>query len=157
MKKFLRTVVWLLILAAILFGVYMILPEYPQSYVKSLIQPHIDAQAKERIDQVKAIENKDVNATYESILEANTNTQCWVYEELTPGVEKVTFYGKGAQISVQNVEGYEDHYYDKSCSVKFEFMINNGNVSISCYINDELQDDVIRKVVVQQLYGVSGK
>jgi hypothetical protein len=157
MKKFLTTVVWIAVLVAALFGIYMVLPEYPQSYVKGLIQPLVDSQAKTRIEQVKSLKNQDVKDTYQNILGTNTNTQCWVYEDQGGGIEKVTFFGRGAQISIQNVDGYDDHFYDKSCSVKFEFLITNNNVTITCYINGEAQDEKIRDVVIQQLYGSTGK
>jgi hypothetical protein len=157
MKKFLTTVIWIAVLVGVLFGIYMILPEYPQSYIKGLIQPLVDSQAKTRIEQVKVLKNQDVKDTYQNILETNTNTTCWVYEDDGAGVEKVTFFGKGAQISIQNVEGYDDHFYDTSSSVKFEFLITNNSVTITCYINGEAQDEAIRDVVIQQLYGSTGK
>lgn len=48
MKGFLKVIIWIVILGAICFGVYMILPEYPQNFVKSVVQPMVNSQAKQK-------------------------------------------------------------------------------------------------------------
>jgi len=143
------------ILGAVLFGVYAILPEYPQSFMKSFVQPVVNSQAKTRISQVKALKNKDVDATYQDILEHYTNTSCWVYEQGT-GFETVTFYGKGASINIKEVPDHEDHLYT-STAVKFEFVITGNNVEIKAYIENNLQDEVIRDLMIRQLYAGGAK
>lgn len=155
MKQFMKVLIWIVILGAVLFGVYAILPEYPQSFMKSFVQPVVNSQAKTRIDQVKALKNADVNATYQDILEHYTNTSCWVYEQGT-GFETVTFYGKGASINIKEVPDHEDHLYT-STSVKFEFVITGNNVEIKAYIQENLQDDVIRDLMIRQLYSGGSK
>lgn len=151
MKQFMKVLIWVVILGAVVFGVYMVLPEYPQNFMKSFVQPVVNSQAKTRISQVKALRNEDVNATYQEILERYTNTSCWVYEQGT-GVEKVTFYGKGATINIKEVPDHEDHLYT-STAVKFEFIITGNNVNINAYIEDKPQDEVIRDLMIRQLYG----
>ena len=151
MKQFMKVLIWVVILGAVVFGVYMVLPEYPQSFMKSFVQPVVNSQAKTRINQVKALRNEDVNATYQEILERYTNTSCWVYEQGT-GVEKVTFYGKGATINIKEIPEHEDHLYT-STSVKFEFIITGNNVTINAYIEEKPQDEVIRDLMIRQLYG----
>lgn len=155
MKQFTKVLIWIVILGAVLFGVYVILPEYPQSFMKSFVQPVVNSQAKTRIAQVKALKNADVNATYQDILEHYTNTSCWVYEQGT-GFETVTFYGKGASINIKEVPDHEDHLYT-STSVKFEFIITGNNVEIKAYIEENLQDDVIRDLMIRQLYSGGSK
>lgn len=155
MKQFTKVLIWIVILGAVLFGVYVILPEYPQSFMKSFVQPVVNSQAKTRIDQVKALKNTDVNATYQDILEHYTNTSCWVYEQ-GDGTEIVTFYGKGATINIKEVPEHEDHLYT-STSVRFKFIITGNNVEIKAYIEDQEQDEVIRDVMIRQLYGVGDK
>ncbi|MDE6433322.1 MAG: hypothetical protein K2L07_03760 [Lachnospiraceae bacterium] len=150
MKQFMKVLIWIVILGAVLFGVYTILPEYPQSFMKSFVQPVVDAQAKTRIEQVKALKNKDVDASYQEILEHYTNTSCWVYEQ-GAGNEIVTFYGKGASINIKDVPNHEDHLYP-STAVKFEFVITGNNVEIKAYIEDNLQDETIRDLMISQLY-----
>ena len=151
MKQFMKVLMWIVILGAVVFGIYTVLPEYPQSFMKSFVQPVVNSQAKTRINQVKALRNEDVNATYQEILERYTNTSCWVYEQGT-GVEKVTFYGKGATINIKEIPEHEDHLYT-STSVKFEFIITGNNVTINAYIEEKPQDEVIRDLMIRQLYG----
>lgn len=161
MKQFMKVLIWIVILGAVLFGVYAILPAYPQSFLKSFVQPVVNSQAKARIDQVKALVNKDVNAKYQDILEHYTNTSCWVYEQGT-GFETVTFYGKGASINIKEVPDHEDHLYT-STAVKFEFVITpkpgeeGYSVEVKAYIENNLQDEVIRDLMIRQLYAGNGK
>lgn len=149
MKQFMKVLIWIVILGAVLFGVYTLLPEYPQSFMKSFVQPVVDTQAKTRIEQVKALKNKDVDASYQEILEHYTNTSCWVYEQGT-GNEIVTFYGKGASINIKDVPNHEDHLYPNT-AVKFEFVITGNNVEIKAYIEDNLQDETVRDLMINQL------
>lgn len=150
MKQFMKVLIWVIILGAAVFGIYLVLPEYPQNFMKSFVQPVVNSQAKTRINQVKALHNSDVDATYQDILEKYTNTSCWVYEQGT-GVEVVTFYGKGATINIKDIEGHEDHLYPNAY-VKFEFIITGNNVTIKAYIQDVLQDEVIRDLMLRQLF-----
>jgi hypothetical protein len=137
MKNFLKVVIWIVVLGAICFGVYMILPEYPQNFVKSVVQPMVNSQAKTKIGQVKALTNKDLdNATYETILEGKTNSPCWVYEtrEEEPGIEYVIFYGKGVTINLKDWTDYNGKL-STSATVKIEFKISGNNVEIYPYID----------------------
>lgn len=149
MKQFGKVLIWIIILGAVVFGVYMMLPEYPQNFMKSFVQPVINSQAKERINAVKNLRNQDVNATYQEILEHYTNTSCWVYEQGT-GFETVTFYAKGASINIRDVPDHEDHLYT-STSVKFEFIITGNSVKINAYIENSLQDEAVRDLMIRQL------
>ena len=153
MKQFMKVLIWIVILGGVVFGVYTVLPEYPQNFMKSFVQPVVNSQAKTRINQVKNLKNKDVDATYQDILERYTNTSCWVYEEET-GFETVTFYAKGARINIKDVPDHEDHLYT-STSIKFQFVITGNNVKITAFIGDKAQDDTIRDLMIRQL--CSGK
>lgn len=147
MKKW---IIWILVLVVVLAGVYMVLPEYPKAVVTSVFQPIVNSQAKTRIDQVKNLNNGKVNANYQTILEGKTNTHAWVYES-EGSVEKVSFYGKGAKITIKDVKDHQDFLYTSS-PVKFEFIITGNNVDISAYIEGQLQDDVIKDLMIEQLY-----
>ncbi|MDE5863575.1 MAG: hypothetical protein K2H34_04430 [Lachnospiraceae bacterium] len=164
MKGFLKVVVWIVILGAILFGVYMVVPEYPHNFAKSIVQPIVDSTAKTKIGQVKALTNKDLdNATYQAILEAKTKSKFWVYEtrDAEPGVEYVIFYGNGVTINLKDYEDYNGKL-STSASVKIEFKIVNNNVEIYPYVDDVLmniqdgahveQNDRIKRDILQQLY-----
>lgn len=164
MKSFMKVVIWLIILCGICVGVYFVLPEYPQSCVKAVFQPHVNAQAKVRIDQVQALTNRDLdNATYKTILEAKVKNPCWVYEldEVT-GSEKVIFYGRGIQINLKDWEDY-DGKLSTSASVKMEFEIAGNKVEIHPYVDGRLmeitdgsheeENDNLRLDLLSQLYG----
>lgn len=152
MNKFFKVLVWVIILGAVCFGIYSVLPEYPKSFVKSFVQPVVSKEAKTRIEQVKSLNNQDVNATYKDILERYTNTSCWVYDKnASSGAEIVTFYGKGASINIKDVPKHEDRLYT-SCAVKFTFEITGNSVTITAEIDNQPQDEVIRDVMIKQLY-----
>lgn len=164
MKGFVKVLVWIIILAAVCFGVYMVLPEFPQAAVKSVVQPIIDSNAKMRIDQVKLLTNKDLNnTTYKAILESKTKNPSWVYvtKEEEPGVEYVIFYGRGVSINLKDWTDYQG-MLSTSASVKIEFKITNGNVEILPYIDGNPmyikdgahveQNDKIKQDILNQLY-----
>lgn len=151
MKQFLKVVIGVVILVAICFGVYTVLPEYPHNMVKSFVQPVIDKQAKTRLTAVKNLVNKDLEATYQKILESHTTTYFWIYDaDEATGTETVTFYAKGAHINIKDVPDHEDHLYT-SCGVKFEFKISGTTVDITAYIENQAQDDVIKELMFRQL------
>ena len=163
MKGFLKVVVWILVLAAICVGVYFVLPEYPQSFVKSVFQPMTDAVAKSKIEQVQGILNKDLgNASYKTILESKTKNPCWVYakDEVT-GEESVTFYGRGVTINLKEWQEYQG-MLSTSASVKVVFEIDGQQVNIHPYVDGVLMEIVdgkhveenkkIRQDILSQLY-----
>lgn len=160
-----KVIIWIVVLAAVCFGVYMILPEFPKAVVTSVVQPIIDSNAKARVDQVKALTNKDLNnANYQTILESKTKNPAWVYEtrEEEPGVEYVIFYGRGVSINLKDWTDYQG-MLSTSASVKIEFRIVSGNVEILPYIDGKLmnikdgkhvdQNDKIKLDILNQLYG----
>lgn len=164
MKQFLKVVIWIVVLGAVLVGVYMVLPEYPKNYVNSIVQPMVNSQAKTRIAQVKALANKDMgNATYETILESKTKNACWVYEtkEEEPGMEYVTFYGRGVSINLKDWTDYQGKL-STSATVKIEFRIRGNNVDILPYVDGTLmhiedgnhveQNDKIKLAIFNQMY-----
>lgn len=145
-----KVIIWVVVLIVVLAGVYLVLPEYPKSVVKSVFQPVLNSQAKSRIDEVKNLKNGKIDATYETILEGKVKTPTWIYESAGT-VEKVTFQGSGADINIKDVEDHEDFLY-QGCIVKFEFVISGNKVDIYPYIDGTLQDDVIKDVMLEQLY-----
>lgn len=163
MKQFFKVVVWIVIIGAVFFGVYTVLPEYPQNFVKSVIQPFVDGTAKIRINQIKSLPNKDMNANYETILESKANTTCWVYEtrEEEPGIEYVIFYGRGVAINLKEWADYQGKL-STSATVKIEFKIIGNNVDIYPYVDGVKmniedgkhveQNDKIKLDIFKQLY-----
>lgn len=167
MKGFVKGVVWIVILIAILVGVYFVLPEYPQSYVKSIFQPMTDAAAEMRIMQVQNMVNEDLgNVAYKTILESQTKNPCWVYklDEIT-GVETVTFYGRGVSINLKDYEEYEGKL-STSAMIKMEFVITGQQVEIHPYVDGVLmekeetkysqENKEIRLEILSQMYSGKG-
>lgn len=163
MKGFMKVVVWIVVVIAVAVGVYFILPEYPQSFVKSVFQPMTDAVAKSRIEEVQNIINKDLNgASYKTILESKTKNPCWVYRKEESGTEYVTFYGRGVSINLKEWEEYNG-MLSTSASVKMEFEIAGGKVEIHPYVDGELmeikdgkhtkQNKELRLELLTQLHG----
>lgn len=151
MKQILKVVIGIIILGAICFGVYTVLPEYPHNMVKSFVQPVINKQAKARIDAVKALVNEDLDKTYQTIFESHTTTHFWIYDlDEATGTETVTFYAKGAHINIKDIDNHEDHLYT-SCGIKFEFRISGNKVDITAYIENVAQDDIIKDLMFRQL------
>lgn len=163
MKGFVKVLVWIVVLAAICAGVYFVLPEYPQSVVKSVVQPMIDSQAKKMIGEVQSIINNDLNkASYKTILESNTKNPCWVYnKDETTGEQSVVFYGRGVSINLKDWSDYGG-MLSTSASVKFEFKITGNNVEILPYVDGKPmyikdgahteQNDKIKLDILSQLY-----
>jgi len=141
MKGFLKFLVWMVVLAAILVGVYFVLPEYPQNYVKSIVQPIIDTNASVRMEQVKALTVKELdNATYNTLLSTRPKNACWSYRmDETTGVEYVTFYGRGLTINLKEWPDYNG-ILSTSAIVKFEFEINGAQVNIHPYVDGQLME-----------------
>lgn len=166
MKQFFKVVIGIVILVAVGYGIYMIVPDYPHDFIKSFVQPIIDSQAKTRISQVQ---NLDVGIkgmegiTYKVALEKNTGMSCWVYnKDETTGAESVVYRGRGASVNMKNYGDYKGKLYT-SGYIKFEFNISGNNVEIIPYIDDTKmnikdgahveQNKEVLKMIVSQLYG----
>ena len=157
MKTLGKVLIRVLILGGVVFGVYSILPEYPHNMMKSLVQPLVNTEAKVRIDQVKQLTNKKLNASYADILEPNSKSAFWVYEsdEVT-GKEMVLFYGTGITLNIKDLPGEEDKLYT-SCSVKFIFEITGNSVQITGEIDHKPQSEAVRDEMLRQIYTKKGQ
>lgn len=152
MKQFLKVLIGIVILGAIGFGVYSVLPQYPHDFVKSFVQPVVNSQAKARIDAVKNIFNQDIQSTYRTILESHTKNRFWVYDlNETTATETVTFYGSDAYINIEDIADHDEMLYT-SCQVKFVFTITGNKVDITAYIDGEMQDDAVKELMIKQLF-----
>lgn len=164
MKGFIKAVVWIIIIAAVCVGIYFVLPEYPQAYVKSIFQPMTDSVAKSKIEQVQNLLCKDVdNTSYKMIFESQTKNPCWVYEkDDATGTEYVTFRGTGISLNLKDYEEFGGMLYTNA-SVKIQFEIVGNKVDIHPYVDDVLmeiedgkhgeQNKAIRVDLFKQLYG----
>lgn len=170
MKGFIKAVVWIVIVVAALVGVYFVLPEYPQDFVKSVIQPIVDAESQVRVQQVQSLLVKELdNASYKTILEAKSKNPCWAYEKNEEtGVETVTFHGRGLTINLKDWTEYSG-LLSTNATVKVEFVITGGKqVDIHTYVDDTLMEIIdakdshqeenkkIRLEILKQVYLGSG-
>ncbi|MBO5088278.1 MAG: hypothetical protein J6C01_06350 [Lachnospiraceae bacterium] len=170
MKGFFKAVVWIVIVVAALVGVYFVLPEYPQDFVKSVVQPIVDAESQVRVQQVQSLLVKELdNASYKTILEAKSKNPCWAYEKNEEtGVETVTFHGRGLTINLKDWTEYSG-LLSTNATVKVEFVITGGKqVDIHTYVDDTLMEIVdakdshqeenkkIRLEILKQVYLGSG-
>lgn len=170
MKGFIKAVVWIVIVVAALVGVYFVLPEYPQDFVKSVVQPIVDAESQVRVQQVQSLLVKELdNASYKTILEAKSKNPCWAYEKNEEtGVETVTFHGRGLTINLKDWTEYSG-LLSTNATVKVEFVITGGKqVDIHTYVDDTLMEIIdakdshqeenkkIRLEILKQVYLGSG-
>ena len=139
MKKILKKIGTVLVIIAVLVGIYFILPEYPHNYIKGVVQSVTDVEAKAMINKIKNLHCKEIdNHTYEEILTKNTSSGCWSYlsaENSSDGYARVYFYGSGASVNLKDWPDYGGMLYT-SAIVKVEFKIVNENVEIYPYIDD---------------------
>lgn len=145
MKGFMKVVLWIVVVVAACVGVYFVLPEYPQDYVKSVIQPIINAESQVRVAQVQSLLVKELdNASYKTILEAKAKNPCWAYEkDETTGVETVTYHGRGLTLNLKDWTEYSG-LLSTNATLKIEFVITTVNgqskVDIHPYVDDTLME-----------------
>lgn len=150
MNGFLKLLLGLFIVVAILFGIYQFLPEFSHNIIYSMYQNQFDSEAKTKITEAKALMNPKLEADYATILETNTDTKGWVYTKIT---KAVTFYGNKAQLDLKDVEGGEGKYFD-STVVKVVFTPNDkGEMEIEVYLNGSStpEEDKVRAEIFKQL------
>lgn len=96
MKTFVKILVAIIVVAAICGGVYLVLPETAQIFVKGNIQYRTNDEAKDKIDSLKKNEivYTDVQSngtekkvptgvTYGDALDKKAKTTVWYYEDTT--------------------------------------------------------------------------
>jgi hypothetical protein len=142
MKKLVKVIIAILVVAAICFGIYTVLPETTQMYVKGNIQYRTDDTAKSHVDEIKGLIAED-SVTYGTGLEKLCKSTAWYYE---PGSDSenwtVTFYGSKATMDFtsDNISGV-GLYTEKPLKVVFSVR-TGGQVDITITIGgDTLSDD----------------
>lgn len=168
MKKVFGKIGAVVVVIGILFLIYAFaLPEYPQSIIKGIVQPKINATADARIQEVKNAQCKDVDGlTYDQIF-ANVEGSCWIYEtpeKSVDGAEHVIFYGKGVSVNLKDWPDYNGGLMYTSTSIKMDFVIRGNNFELVPYVDDfqnglklydgkhEDANNKIRKDILNQIY-----
>lgn len=154
MKKIVGFLGVLIILAAIAFGIYSILPETQHNYFYSMYQMKFDSEAKAKILEVQSWQNPNLNADYKTILESHTKTRAWVYKkDVATGADVVTYYGSNMGMVLKEIPDHEDMILDNA-NVKVEFIKNsNGEIVVNVYLAGEKTpvDDATKPFVFEQL------
>ncbi len=151
MKTFLKILLAIVIVAALCVGVYFVLPENTQMYVKGNIQYRTDDTAKEHVDKIKAITIPDYDVTFGDGLEAFCKTTAWYYEETSADTWTVTFYGSKATVNLTETS-LDVYYTDEPFKVTFTVR-NDSAVDISMEIDgDSLSgDDAVKEATYKTI------
>lgn len=162
MKTFLKILVALIIVAALCVGIYFVLPETSQMYIKGNIQYRTDDEAKEKVDKLKA--NKivvnlvqdngttkavDTGATYGDALEKTCKSTAWYYESDVNGSMTITFYGSKASLDLSKY-GSDGTFINKSLKLIFNFP-SDGKSTITVYIDDNPLNDTDKAAALQAI------
>ena len=137
MNKIIKVIIAIIIAGAILAGVYFVLPETSQMYIKGMIQYHFDDDAKTHVDKIKAIKMPDTDVTFGDGLEKACKSTAWYYEEGATDTWVVTFYGSKINI---NLTGYDNVYTEKPIKITFSVR-KDKNVDITINIGGEVITD----------------
>lgn len=160
MKTFVKILVAILIVAAICGGVYLVLPETAQTFVKGYITYKTNEEAKTKIDALKknnivyvetqqngTTKNVDTGVKYGDALTAAGKSTVWYYEEIGSGF-KITYIGTKVSMDLSKY-GSDGTYIDKTLKVVFDFTGDKSTVTF--YIGDEQCDDTMKAAVLQAL------
>lgn len=161
MKAFVKILVAIIIVAALCGGIYLVLPETAQIFVKGNIQYRTDDNAKTMVDKIKGLTiaytetqstgvDREVNTsvTYGDALTNKSKSTVWYYEESGSSF-KVTFYGTKVSMDLSKY-GSDGTYVDKTLKVVFDFP-TPSNGSITVYIGDEQCNDAMKSAVLKAL------
>ncbi|MGN0438918.1 MAG: hypothetical protein ACI4F4_10380 [Lachnospiraceae bacterium] len=169
MKGVVGKIATVVVAIGILILIYVLLPEYPQSMVKGVVQPIVNATAKTRIENVKNATYKELELNYGAIFE-NVSGSCWVYqspEQSVDGAEHVTFYGNDVSVNLSDweMENGEKGLLYTGAGIKIDFVIRGNNFDVVPYVDDfntsllrndmkyQEQNKKLLQDVLTQIYG----
>lgn len=149
MKTFLKILLAVVIVAALCVGVYFVLPERSQMYIKGNIQYRTDDDAKTHVDKIQDMSISD-STTYGDALTKLCKSTAWYYE---PGSETgdwtVTFYGTKATIDLTK-EGMDGFYSEKPLKIVFNVR-NDSAVDITITIGEDTLNDDEKKAAINRI------
>lgn len=159
MKTFVKILVALIVVAGLCVGIYFVLPETAQMYIKGNIQYRTDDEAKKEVDSLKnnIIKITEVNdrgmknvvdtgVRYGDALEKACKSTAWYYETGVDGSRTITFYGTKASFDLSKY-GSDGTFIDKSLKFVFNFLANGGG-TVTIYIDDKQISDGVEKNAV---------
>ncbi|MGN0393737.1 MAG: hypothetical protein ACI4EF_00065 [Coprococcus sp.] len=162
MKTFLKILIALIIVAALCVGIYYVLPETPQMYIKGNIQYRTDDEAKKEIDIVKSNIIKvntvadngtkktiDTGVTYGDALEKTCKSTVWYYETGADGSRTITFNGSKASLDLSKY-GSDGTFINKSLKLVFYFP-TSGNGTVTVYVGGNILNDTDKIAALQAI------
>ncbi len=135
MKGFMKFIIAVVIVGAICFGVYCMLPERSQKQIDAVIQKMTDDDAVEHIDKIKNLTVSGYDVTYETGLNKLCKSSAWYYEYVSDSVWKVTYYGSKASVDM-TTDGMDQVYTNANLTIVFTVR-NNSAVDIEMTIGDD--------------------
>ncbi len=166
MKVFIKILVALIIVAALCFGIYCILPETSKMYIKANIQYRTNDEAKAKVDSLKSQIIKitepqdngttkvvDTGVPYGDALERVCKSTAWYYESDVDGSITITFYGTKASLDLSKY-GSDGTFIDKPLKVVFYFPSDGKGGTITLFIDNEVVNDAEK---VATLHAIADK
>ncbi len=149
MKTFLKILLAVVIVAALAFVIYLMLPEEQKMYVQGNIQYRTDDDAKEHVDKIRDAKVPNSEITFGKGLEGLCKTTAWYYEQGSGNDWTVTFYGSKATLDL-TTGGLDDVYTSKPMRVVFSVR-NDSEVDISIYVDGTLMNDTAETVIYEKI------
>lgn len=149
MKTLLKILVAILLVAALAFGVYCVLPETSKMYIKGNIQYRTDDNAKSQVDKIRNTKIPNTDVTFGTGLEKLCKSTAWYYEEQDSTTWVVTFYGTKATLDLSDV-GKDSVYALKPMKVVFTVR-NDKEIDITIQIADDTITDDVKAAAFEKI------
>lgn len=149
MKTFIKILIAIVVVVALCFGIYCLLPETSKMYIKGNIQYRTDDEAKEHVDKIQGLEVGD-GVTYGDALTKLCKSTAWYYEKGSEsGDWIVTFYGTKATLDLTK-EGIDALYTEQSLKIVFSVR-NDSAVDITITIGDDTLTDDAKEAAISRI------
>jgi len=170
MNNAIKTVIGILIVAAVLVGIFFILPgqvKYPliQWYQNNFDDESAKVIEKGKLLTPKQLENKDnsfkVDATLGDLLDANAENVAWHCDVINRETGLYDLYGDGYKVDVQFTKQVQDdtsqHYTNEHIQIQVRAHYENGEVSFekssySIAMAGYGVDEYSRKKIMEEFY-----
>lgn len=149
MKTFLKILLAVVIVAALGFVIYLMLPEEQKMYIQGNIQYRTDEEAKEHVDKLRDIYVPNSDITFGKGLEKLCKSTAWYYEKGTGNDWTVTFYGSKASLDL-TPDGFNEVYINKPMRIVFSVR-NDSEVDITIYVDGSRESDEAELVIYDRI------
>lgn len=149
MKTFLKILLAVVIVAALGFVIYLMLPEEQKMYIQGNIQYRTDDEAKEHVDRLRDIYIPNSSITFGQGLDKLCKSTAWYYEKGTGNDWKVTFYGSKASLDL-TTGGLNEVYINKPIEIIFSVR-NDSEVDITIYVDGSRESDEAELIIYEKI------